>query len=45
MSSPVLSSKLKAKDEMYIYNAGNEYTEDQFYDTIAEPSVKVSRYI
>ena len=45
VSSSVLSSKLKNTDEMYIYTAGNEYTQDQFYETVAEPSVKVSRYI
>ena len=45
VSSSVLFSKLKNKDEMYIYTAGNEYTEDGLYETIAEPSVRVSRYI
>ena len=45
MSSSALSSKLKNKDEVHMYAAGNEYTEGRFYETIAEPSVRVSRYI
>ena len=42
----MLSRQQQDKDEMYIYAAGsNEYTEEQFYETVSEASVKVNNHI
>ena len=37
-----VSSQLPAdQDETYIYATSNEYTEEQFYETVADSSVRV----
>ena len=42
----MLSRQSQDKDEMYIYAPGsNEYTEEQFYETVSETSVKVNNHI
>lgn len=41
----MLPSQLQDQDEAYIYAASNEYIEEQFYETVAESSVRVRIYL
>ena len=43
-SSVLSSNQMQEYDETYIDAAGNEYVEDQFYESVAKPSVKVHIY-
>ena len=41
-----VSSQLPAdQDETYIYATSNEYTEEQFYESVADSSVRVRMYL
>ena len=40
-----MSSQLPDQDETYIYAASNDYIEEQFYETVAESSVRVRIYL
>ena len=41
-----VSSQLPAdQDETYIYATSNEYIEEQFYETVADSSVRVRMYL